>query len=387
MIDGLKNKIVLMFIIVILVIFVAYNGQTRQNITDSSYSINTDAGISTAVESRVATPGPSPDEEKAFKSAAITSEETKLDKVEESSDKKETVNDQSVSDDEVEQTNVSIDSVSGQVIGEGEVNEVKVSSIKTSISENRSTETGQRVQTARKVTLLNNIKIHRVKRGENLWEIALNYNIDIDTLIGANDISDMNRIQPGDKLKILPVKGILYKISPGENLYVITRQFGLSMDKITSANNIKDPDLLKPGDLLILPGAKPEFSYEDRLEQKLLMPVRGRISSYYGKRWGRMHEGIDFAVSTGTTIRAAGNGKVIYSGWATGYGNTVIIEHRKGLRTLYAHNSKLLVHSGQHVSRNQAITRSGNTGNSTGPHLHFEVQVNGRPVNPLNYVR
>ncbi|MFW6238761.1 MAG: peptidoglycan DD-metalloendopeptidase family protein [Halanaerobiales bacterium] len=238
-------------------------------------------------------------------------------------------------------------------------------------------------------TLLDLVVEHQVQKGETLWDIARRYNIDIDTIIGANDLSNMNWIKSGDILTILPVKGIMYQIGPGENLWDISRKFDVSLESIKSANGITDPDRVQKGDMIILPGAKPEFGYRDRLEQKFVSPVPSgaRISSYYGGRWGKMHEGIDYAISYGSEIRAAGEGKVVYSGWSSGYGRTIIIEHRRGLRTLYAHNSKLLVSSGQRVRRGQLIARSGNSGNSTGPHLHFEVQLNGKPVDPQNYLK
>ncbi|HLV10529.1 MAG TPA: M23 family metallopeptidase [Halanaerobiales bacterium] len=238
-------------------------------------------------------------------------------------------------------------------------------------------------------SLFEQIKEHRVKRGENLTLIARKYNIDIDTLIGANDISSVNRINEGEILFILPVKGILYKINPGESIWTISRQFEIGMDSIIEANNIKNPELVKPGILLLLPGAKPELGYGDMIADSFIRPVgdQARISSYYGSRWGRMHEGIDFAVSTGTLVKASRSGMVIYSGWASGYGNTIVIEHQKGIRTLYAHNSRLVVHGGQQVGKGQLIAYSGNTGNSTGPHLHFEIQINGKPVDPMIYLQ
>lgn len=235
-------------------------------------------------------------------------------------------------------------------------------------------------------TMIKQIKVHKVKKGETLWDIAHQYDLNIDTLIGANNISNMNSIQPGQEFKILPVKGIIYRVSPGESLGGISQKFNLEKEKVMRDNNIKDPSNLKIDQKLILRGAKPEFSYQDRLDQKFMYPINSRITSYYGKRWGRMHEGIDFAAPMGSPIRAVSSGRVVYSGWATGYGYVVIIEHQKGLRTLYAHNSKLLVKTGESVAKGEVISRSGNTGNSTGPHLHLEVQVNGRPENPLNYI-
>jgi len=235
--------------------------------------------------------------------------------------------------------------------------------------------------------LMEQFEFHIVQNGETLWSIAQKHGINIDTLIGANNIDNMNRIKPGDSLLILPVKGILYKIGPGQSIEGLAENFNIEVSTIRTSNNIGSNAEVQTGRLVLLPGAKPEFGYKDRLEKMLIAPVNARISSYYGRRWGRMHEGVDYAVNIGTPIRAAGAGRVMFSGWSSGYGKTVIIEHRKGLRTLYAHNSQLLVHVGEYVERNEVISKSGNTGRSTGPHLHFEVQINSRAVNPLNYLR
>ena len=117
----------------------------------------------------------------------------------------------------------------------------------------------------------------------------------------------------------------------------------------------------------------------------LIWPVSGPITSGFGWRWGRMHEGIDIGAACGTTIHAAASGTVIYAGWMDGYGNITIIDHGGGLATAYAHQSSIYV-SGGSVSQGQAIGAVGSTGHSTGCHLHFEVRVNGTPVNPLNYL-
>jgi murein DD-endopeptidase MepM/ murein hydrolase activator NlpD len=117
----------------------------------------------------------------------------------------------------------------------------------------------------------------------------------------------------------------------------------------------------------------------------LIWPVSGPITSGFGWRWGRMHEGIDIGAACGTTIHAAASGTVIYAGWMDGYGNISIIDHGGGLATAYGHQSSIYV-SGGSVSQGQAIGAVGSTGHSTGCHLHFEVRVNGTPVNPLNYL-
>ncbi|MFQ3615171.1 MAG: peptidoglycan DD-metalloendopeptidase family protein [Cyanobacteriota bacterium] len=122
------------------------------------------------------------------------------------------------------------------------------------------------------------------------------------------------------------------------------------------------------------------------------IPADGRLTSGFGYRvhpilgYRRFHAGIDFGAPTGTPIRAANNGVVIYSGWYGGYGRSVIVDHGNGITTLYAHASRVYVSEGQAVSRGEAIAAVGSTGFSTGPHLHFEVRKNGEPVDPLNYL-
>jgi murein DD-endopeptidase MepM/ murein hydrolase activator NlpD len=115
-------------------------------------------------------------------------------------------------------------------------------------------------------------------------------------------------------------------------------------------------------------------------------PVHGVLTSYFGWRWGRMHEGIDLAVASGTPVVSVAAGTVIYAGWMGGYGNLVVIDHGGGIATAYGHNTSVTVGSGYHVAQGQLIAYSGNTGNSTGPHVHFEVRVNGTAVDPLGYL-
>jgi murein DD-endopeptidase MepM/ murein hydrolase activator NlpD len=118
----------------------------------------------------------------------------------------------------------------------------------------------------------------------------------------------------------------------------------------------------------------------------LIWPVRGPVTSGYGSRWGRMHEGIDIGAGSGTPIRAAKAGTVVFAGVMNGYGNVIIVDHGGGFSTLYAHQSRLGASRGQDVSQGQVIGYVGSTGHSTGPHLHFETRVNGSPRNPRNYL-
>lgn len=118
----------------------------------------------------------------------------------------------------------------------------------------------------------------------------------------------------------------------------------------------------------------------------LVWPVSGPITSPFGWRWGRLHQGIDIGASTGTPIRAAAAGTIIYCGWESGYGNLVVIDNGGNLATAYGHQSAIAVTCGQQVSQGQVIGYVGCTGECTGPHLHFEVRVDGNPVDPMGYL-
>jgi murein DD-endopeptidase MepM/ murein hydrolase activator NlpD len=118
----------------------------------------------------------------------------------------------------------------------------------------------------------------------------------------------------------------------------------------------------------------------------LIWPVNGPITSPFGWRWGRMHQGIDIGVGMGTPIKAAAGGTVIYCGWESGYGNLTVIDHGGNLATAYGHQSSIAVACGQQVAQGDVIGYVGCTGHCTGPHLHFEVRINGEPVDPLGYL-
>ena len=112
----------------------------------------------------------------------------------------------------------------------------------------------------------------------------------------------------------------------------------------------------------------------------------GRFTSGFKRRWGRMHKGVDWACPIGTAVMASCGGTVVQAGWFSGYGNCITIRHPDGKQTRYGHLSKILVSSGQKVTQGQKIALSGNTGRSTGPHVHFEIMINGSQVNPLPYL-
>ncbi len=235
------------------------------------------------------------------------------------------------------------------------------------------------------------IKTHTVREGETLGEIAELYQIDVDTILGANPDAG-ETVYPGDKLAILPQKGVLHTVTDGDTLWRIASVYGVELPAILTAND-KKSEGLAIGEKLFIPGGKPVNLSElpsapvsRSAVSRFIWPTNGEITSPFGRRWGRMHEGIDIANDVGTPITAALPGRVTYTGWYGGYGYTVMMEHNNGYSTLYGHMSGFSVSPGQYVRAGQKIGQMGNTGYSTGPHLHFEVHKDGEVQNPMNYL-
>lgn len=173
----------------------------------------------------------------------------------------------------------------------------------------------------------------------------------------------------------------VHQVAQGETLYQIAQRHGVKVDEIQRANGLAS-DLIRPGQLLVVPGGQGEGA-ELSLGGTFIWPVLAPVSSTFGPRWGRNHNGIDLAANQGDQVRASREGEVWVAGPVPGYGETVILVHDGGSRTLYAHCSKLLVKAGQRVTQGEVIALVGSTGQSTGPHLHFEIIVNDRPIDPL----
>ncbi|MCX7780293.1 MAG: peptidoglycan DD-metalloendopeptidase family protein [Negativicutes bacterium] len=226
---------------------------------------------------------------------------------------------------------------------------------------------------------------HTVAEGETLSGIAARYNIDIDTLYGANHHLD-ERIYPGDEIIILPEKGVLHKVAAGDTLESVSLVYGVTAEAIAAANGKAD-DFLAVGEMLFIPGGKPHrpAGMPSRSgAARFYWPARGEMSSGFGYRWGKLHAGIDLAAETGEPVSAARSGVVAYAGWWGGYGYTVILDHGQQYLSLYGHLDDYTVSPGEYVRAGERIGHVGNTGYSTGPHLHFEIHFQGVPVNPLN---
>lgn len=244
---------------------------------------------------------------------------------------------------------------------------------------------------------------YTVVKGDNLWSISQRYDVKMISIISVNNLKEISRLSIGQKLKLLitnidiakaegysqdaAAEEIIYYVKKGESLWSISREYNVKLESIIAANSITDASKISAGQQLRIPnvsGARSSIC-------NFIWPVRGRITSPYGIRVisGRkdFHAGIDIGGPTGTNIVAAESGMVSYAGYMRGYGNVIILSHNGGYSTVYGHNLVNLVKKGQYVNRGSGIAKMGRTGNATGTHLHFEIRLSGKPINPLSYLK
>lgn len=248
---------------------------------------------------------------------------------------------------------------------------------------------------------------YRIRRGDNLWGIARKFGTDHRLVIRINGIDTPDLLKPNTLIAVPHRNGIEYTVKRGDTLSSIASTYRVSLGSIVEGNAIAgDKNMLVPGTRLFLPDAAHQapskrtytgkdsrrvFARSSRIQ--LLWPLRGRITSSFGRRTDpfsrkrTFHCGIDVSAEPGTPVRAAAGGTVIYSGWKDGYGNMVVLRHDNGYITVYAHNKENLVSDGDSVSRGDVIAKSGMSGAVTGAHLHFEVRKYLTPLNPLRMLR
>ena len=254
---------------------------------------------------------------------------------------------------------------------------------------------------------------YEVRSGDVMGSIASKFGVKVATILAANNLTARSYIRPGDILKIPPGDGATYIVKRGDTVGKIARQFGVDQDEIIAFNKMsKDGASISVGEELFIPGAQisntPARTTVAVAPSKIVETIRQiaapppsidtpagsgyvwptldhRINQYFGLR----HTGVDIHGVIGNPNYAARAGTVIKSqcGWNGGYGCYIILDHGGGVTTLYGHNSKLLVAVGDQVTQGQVIGLLGSTGRSTGPHLHFEVRVKNKRVNPLQYIR
>jgi len=243
---------------------------------------------------------------------------------------------------------------------------------------------------------------YTVQSGDTVSSIARKFGISVNTVLWSNNLSSFSLIRPGNKLTILPYSGVIHTVKSGDTLAGIARKYGVTQTTIRNSNSLGS--VLRIGEKLTIPGGKktivrtstPSYtgvsvvkdlvksSPSASVSNKMAWPTEGhRITQYFSWR----HAGLDIANKTGTPLYAADAGTVTYSGWSRGYGYNVLIDHGGGKKTRYAHASKLFVSKGEQVDKGEHIAAMGSTGWSTGPHIHFEVIINGKKYNPLNYIK
>jgi murein DD-endopeptidase MepM/ murein hydrolase activator NlpD len=250
------------------------------------------------------------------------------------------------------------------------------------------------------------IAYYTVKGGDTVLAVAEKFGLQPETLMWSNSIIEQNpdRLSIGDELRILPVDGVLHVVKPGETLSDLADEYGVEMQAIvgyTGNSLATTADTLSVGRELVIPGGTRAFAtatvdyggaYSVDVPDNaptgsgnFSWPSAGYVSQGY---WGG-HPAIDIAGWVGSPVTAADGGYVVLAGggWNGGYGNHVIIDHGNGFTTLYAHLNSIFVSPGMTVSKGQQLGTMGNTGNSTGPHLHLEVRYGGVPYNPANYLK
>ncbi|MCA9360933.1 M23 family metallopeptidase [Candidatus Kaiserbacteria bacterium] len=235
------------------------------------------------------------------------------------------------------------------------------------------------------------ISVYVVREGDALSQIAEMYGVTANTIMWANDLSSATSIRPGDTLIILPVAGVQHTVKSGETMASIVKKYEADLDEVLEYNHKTSEDDLVVGEVLIIPGGTVSVP---KVTASRPTPTNGVSGSSVGLshplpgsvRSQGIHgyNGVDLArVPLGTTVRAAAAGEVIVAkgggAWNGGYGNYVVIRHANGVQTLYAHLNSVDVVPGQYVSTGERLGGVGNSGRSTGVHLHFEVRGGVNP--------
>jgi len=237
------------------------------------------------------------------------------------------------------------------------------------------------------------ISYYTVKKGDSISSISKQFGRSPDSILSMNGIKNAKSLRTGTELKIPSMDGLLHVVAKGESLGSIAKRYKVELTLLADANDLGSMTL-KVGQSLFIPGAKLGAEELRRIYgTAFAWPVRGPISSWFGVRADpftgvrRFHAGVDIVVNLGTPVKAAADGRVADLGYNASYGNYIILSHPDGSQTLYGHLSAFSVTRGQSVTLGKVIGKSGNSGYSTGPHLHFGLYRGGAAVNPLKSLK
>lgn len=235
---------------------------------------------------------------------------------------------------------------------------------------------------------------HSVEPGDTLWDICQKYQTDLESIKAVNGLDEQSILAIGQKLQIPGNMNRIHAVKKGETLWDIACRYNVSLEQLCSLNQGVNAENLKIGMNLTLPDSarktSSEYSAPSRSSSSTTFfswPVRGAITSPYGWRRSGFHHGTDISARYGDPIQAAAAGTVSFTGYRGVYGKMIVIRHSDGSETLYAHLSSIAVSTGQTVKRGEVIGKIGTTGNSTGPHLHFEVKKGRKYINPVSVLR
>lgn len=235
---------------------------------------------------------------------------------------------------------------------------------------------------------------YTVKKGDTISGIIVKFGLkNMGTILSVNGISNARRLQPGDKVTVPSMDGIIYTAEKNDNLSSIAAKYGLSVTTLLDANDLES-QTVTTGQRLFIPGAViSTFDLRKALGELFIYPVQGRLTSPFGYRrdpfTGKrsFHTGIDLAAPKGTPIKSTLDGTVSVIGISRIYGNYVIISHGNGYQSMYGHMQSVNVKRGASVYQGTVIGAVGNTGRSTGPHVHFSLYKNGTLINPLSVLK
>lgn len=231
------------------------------------------------------------------------------------------------------------------------------------------------------VQLQPRIVTYTVQPGDSLWEIAYALDTDVAVLEELNQGVKPHRLMPGQTLRV--ISGTESEAVHRRTAQMVASRSGSTADRRQRASSDEDAAYAEHK----AAEEPPQPEAELHSDGGWAWPVVGAtVTSEFGPRWGTMHEGIDLAIQEGTIVTASRGGVVEFAGWDGGYGYCVVIDHGGGEKSRYAHASALLVTAGDVVEQGTPILKVGSTGNSTGPHLHFEIIIDGQPQNPRRFL-